>query len=197
MATEQMIAGLCEVPVFYSTTEGQTRRIAKHVAKRLCEAGIESMAIEIASPTADALDWAPVRGAIVGASLHAGTHQRQAAAFVKAHAAELNGVASAFFSVSLSAGSKVAREADAASALAKAFPAAAGWHPDIVACFAGRLAYTQYGFFNRLVMKRIARHEGASTDTSRDHEFTDWGAVNALADGIARKVTAHKSVGAA
>jgi menaquinone-dependent protoporphyrinogen IX oxidase len=30
-------------------------------------------------------------------------------------------------------------------------------------------------------MKRIARKEGAPTDTSRDYEFTDWTRVDALA----------------
>ena len=30
-------------------------------------------------------------------------------------------------------------------------------------------------------MKRIAATEGASTDTTRDHEYTDWGALDAMA----------------
>ena len=29
----------------------------------------------------------------------------------------------------------------------------------------------------KLVMKRIAKKEGADTDTSRDYEYTDWDAV--------------------
>ena len=72
----------------------------------------------------------------------------------------------------------------AAQHLAEKFPIALGWHPDRVACFAGRLAYTQYGFVKRLVMQWISRKEGAPTDTSRDYEFTNWGDVDQLAEEV-------------
>ena len=49
-----------------------------------------------------------------------------------------------------------------------------GWRPARVLPVAGALAYSQYNFIIRFVMKRIARKAGAPTDTSRDHEFTDW-----------------------
>src|SRR5262245_39104976 len=100
----------CDVPILYATSEGQTRRIAMRLAQRLQSRGIDSRAIDICSPSADALDWSGVRAAIVGASIHAGRHQQVATAFVRAHACELNAHPSAFFSVSLSAASKKPRE---------------------------------------------------------------------------------------
>ena len=51
------------------------------------------------------------------------------------------------------------------------------WTPWRVSCVAGRLAYTRYSFITRWFMRRIAGKEGASTDTSRDHELTDWTAL--------------------
>jgi menaquinone-dependent protoporphyrinogen oxidase len=33
-------------------------------------------------------------------------------------------------------------------------------------------------------LRRIARKEGGPTDTSRDHELTDWAAVAALAADV-------------
>jgi menaquinone-dependent protoporphyrinogen oxidase len=33
-------------------------------------------------------------------------------------------------------------------------------------------------------MKRIARASGGSTDTSRDHEYTDWEALDRLVDEL-------------
>jgi len=50
---------------------------------------------------------------------------------------------------------------------------------------AGALKYTQYNFFIKWVMKGIARKEGGSTDTSRDHEYTDWEQVTAYARRLA------------
>ena len=107
---------------------------------------------------------------------------------MRAHANWLNERPSAFFSVSLSAGSANAHEVAAARDLAQAFVAGTGWHPRQIACFAGRLAYTQYGFLKRHLMRWIATKEGASTDTARDHEFTDWGAVVRFSEQIAADI---------
>jgi menaquinone-dependent protoporphyrinogen oxidase len=178
----------CEVPIFYATTEGQTCRIATYLAYALRKRGVDSVAIDMSSPAAEQINWSAVRAAIVGASLHGGKHQRAAGDFVKAHAGDLNGRPSAFFSVSLSAGSKQARVVEAARRLAEAFPSARGWQPDRVVCFAGRLAYTKYGFFKRFIMKKIARKEGAPVDTSRDYEFTNWADVTAFAVEMKRLV---------
>jgi len=184
----------CEVPVFFATSEGQTRRIATRIASVLHDLGIESCAIDVAGREASDVDWTHVRGALVGASLHAGKHQKVAERFVKAHALELTSVPSAFFSVSLSAASKNAKEVVAADKIARAFPAACGWIPARIVTVAGRLAYREYGFFIRWVMKRIAKKEGGPTDTSRDHEMTNWKEVDALARDIARRIHTRAAV---
>jgi len=49
---------------------------------------------------------------------------------------------------------------------------------------AGALSYTKYNFLVRFVMKRIAKAQGASTDTSRDHELTDWEALDHIVDEL-------------
>ncbi len=69
---------MCEIPVFYATTEGQTRRIAERLAQMLKNRGFDSQAIDVGTPEAWRVDWFHVRGAILGASLHAGKHQASA-----------------------------------------------------------------------------------------------------------------------
>jgi menaquinone-dependent protoporphyrinogen oxidase len=70
----------------------------------------------------------------------------------------------------------------------KTFLSETGWHPTRVLAVAGALTYSKYNFLLRFIMKRIARRAGASTDTSRDHEFTDWAAVDrALTDFVAEE----------
>jgi menaquinone-dependent protoporphyrinogen oxidase len=182
---------MCDIPVFYATTEGQTRRIAEHIASCLRARGLDSAAINVAAPDSPPIDWARVRGVFLGASLHAGKHQRAAAAFARTYASQLNARPSALFSVSLGAGSKNPSEVADAQRLAREFAAQALWQPGWVLSVAGRLAYTQYGFFKRMMMRWIAKREGGSMDTSRDHEYTDWAAVaafaNDVADGIRRE----------
>jgi menaquinone-dependent protoporphyrinogen oxidase len=126
-------------------------------------------------------------------------HQAEARRFVTRNAAALNRIPSAFVSVSLSAGSLNPDERTAACRLAEQFPSAYGWTASIVLSVAGRLAYTQYGFIKRLLMKRIAQHEGAPTDTSRDYEFTDWEKVDTFAralDGVIQERAARKRIAA-
>lgn len=178
---------LASFPVFFATSEGQTRLIAERFASILRYEGLDSATYEVAALPRASIDWTAVRGAIVGASIHAGRHQRAAAKFVAANAVRLNEWPSMFFSVSLSAGSRHREEVEKAQQIANAFPAAHGWKPQAVISLAGRLAYSQYNFIVRLVMKRIARKEGAPTDTGRDYEFTDWAQVDALALGFAAR----------
>jgi menaquinone-dependent protoporphyrinogen oxidase len=124
-------------------------------------------------------------------SLHIGKHQPAARRLVVANLARLNAVPSAFFSVSMAAAAKNPVDVESARTIASDFPTAAGWRPDAVECVAGRLAYTQYGFITRWLMKRIARKEGGATDTSRDWEYTDWDAVDRFADAFAGRVRAR------
>jgi menaquinone-dependent protoporphyrinogen oxidase len=172
------------VPVFYATTEGQTRHIAQAIASTLRVQGFDSEPIDLASRPASP-DWSTIKAAIVGGSIHVKRHQRALEEFVAREAIHLASKPSAFFSVSLSAASRNPEKVDEARALATKFVQNAGWSPQRLTCFAGKLAYTQYGFFTRWLMRRIAKAEGQPTDTSRDYEYTDWTAVREFALAIA------------
>jgi menaquinone-dependent protoporphyrinogen IX oxidase len=41
-------------------------------------------------------------------------------------------------------------------------------------------------------MRRIARKAGADTDTSRDYEYTDWAAVDALVEKLTPAESLHQ-----
>jgi menaquinone-dependent protoporphyrinogen oxidase len=171
--------------VFFATSEGQTLRIAERLASLLHGYGFDSRPIDVAGPDAEAIDWTRVRGALVGASLHLGRHQKAADRFVRTNWMRLNRVPSAFFSVSMAAASKNEEEVVAAAKLARDFPETRGWRPVIVTSLAGRLAYLQYNFLIRFIMKRISKKEGGPTDTSRNYEMTDWTQVERLAHDMA------------
>jgi len=183
----------CEVPVFYASTEGHTHRIADRFAARLRVWGVDSAAFDVAEIGGRSIDWTRVRYALVGASLHAGKHQRAMRDFVARYAGDLSARPSIFFSVSLSAASTHPEEVDAARRLADAFPTAHGWTATRIESIAGCLAYTRYGFIKRWIMQRIARKEGAPTDATRDFDLTDWSQVDALARQVADTVTTARA----
>jgi menaquinone-dependent protoporphyrinogen oxidase len=181
---------MCDVPVLYATTEGHTRRIAEHLAHHMRQHGLDSRPIPLASSAAANIAWERVRGAVVGASLHATKHQKVAREFVRRHRRHLSAVPSVFVSVSLAAASKSKEQAQAAQGIADSFCAETGWQPYRIASVAGCLAYTKYNWFVRLFMRHIARKEGASTDTTRDHDYTDWRGIERLADELAHQIHA-------
>jgi menaquinone-dependent protoporphyrinogen oxidase len=50
------------------------------------------------------------------------------------------------------------------------------------------MAYTKYSPFLRWMMRRIAAGQGGPTDTTRDHEMTDWAQVRRFAEAFAAAV---------
>ena len=97
-----------------------------------------------------------------------------------------------FFSVSLSAAGNEKQKADADRCLNE-FLQQANWSPTIKTTCAGGLAYRKYGFLKRWMMKRIARDAGADTDTSKDHEYTDWQAVDTFVKDFLVHVEPHQA----
>jgi menaquinone-dependent protoporphyrinogen oxidase len=176
---------MLDVPIFYATNHGHTRRIAEYMADALRGHGLASEAIEVDSPEAGKVDWLGVRAVALAASLRAGTHQPAAEEFARRHAAELSSCPSLFVSVGLSICSKLPDEVAAAKHAAEAFPAKVGWTPSRVASVGGLLAYTRYGFVTRWMMRRIVGRSGGPTDASRDYDLTDWAQVRSLAEDLA------------
>ena len=95
-------------------------------------------------------DWATIVSAVVGGSLHRGKHQSTVGAFLQREAARLNRLPAAFFSVSLSAGSRNPAEVAAARDIALACVRSAQWTPERLVCFAGKLAYARSRFAHSL-----------------------------------------------
>jgi menaquinone-dependent protoporphyrinogen oxidase len=69
-----------------------------------------------------------------------------------------------------------------------------GWLPSTFSMVAGAETYTRYGWFTRWIMKRIAVKEGRVPDLTKDHEYTDWEAVERFAREFATslRVGAHE-----
>ena len=166
--------------VLYATREGQTRRIADHVVARIRAHGREGQLADVAE-RGQQLSLADYDAVILAASVHLGTHEREMVSFVRAHREALEKLPTVFLSTSMTEaaaehgtpGQRAQAHAEAERMIEEFFTATglrAGAHKAV----AGALRYTQYNWLVRLVMKHISKTEGVSTDTSRDHEYTDW-----------------------
>ena len=162
--------------IAYATSYGQTAKIARRMSDLLMTSG---EAVTLVNVRNHPRDFHPNEfdGVIVGGSIIGGRHHRALVQFVTAHRAALSATPSAFFSVSGSAGSPLESERAHARRFVAEFLTRTGWHPAVTDTIAGAMAYTKYNPFLRWFIKRAAKAAGGPTDTSRDHEVTDWAQV--------------------
>jgi len=121
--------------------------------------------------------------ALLAASVHVGRHEREMVKFVKQHRSTLEALPTGFVSINLAeaaveraTGTPEQRSKSAAGVKKELtrFFTDTGWHPAYVKPVAGALRYSKYNPIKRFMMRQIAKATGADTDTSRDHEYTDW-----------------------
>jgi len=163
--------------IVYGTKEGQTAKIAQRIADTITKGG-NNADIYDAKKAPATLSVDGYTGVLVGSSIHAGQWSTAVRNFVRKNQSGMDGIPSAFFSVSLAATGK---DTTRLNSQVESFFKATGWHPKTVENFAGCLAYTKYGFIMRFLMAQGARFQSQPTDTSKDHEFTNWDEVTQFA----------------
>ncbi|MCX2749590.1 protoporphyrinogen oxidase [Arthrobacter sp. MI7-26] len=167
--------------ITYGTSEGQSAKIANFIADVLRERGHDVTVLDVK----EAGNRIPggCDGVIVGSSVHVGKHDSHVVDFVRKNKDVLSRMPSAFFSVSLAAHGDLAE----AGQYIQQFEDESAWQPGKVALFGGALAYTQYGFIKRHLMKRIAGSKPGNlgTDMSRDYVYTEWDGVKRFAEDFA------------
>ncbi|MBL8213699.1 MAG: hypothetical protein JNK87_23475 [Bryobacterales bacterium] len=177
--------------VLYATREGHTAKVAKYFAQALTERGLQVDLFEVR-------DFPFPLGfydaAVLAASVHAGHHEMEMVRFVREHRRELDTMHAAFLSITLSEAGVERSDATAeehagfvndVQMMLDRFYDETGWHPQHVKPVAGALLYTRYNFLVKLMMRRIARQAGGSTDTSHDVEYTNWADLASYAAELA------------
>jgi len=183
------------VGVFFATREGHTERIAERIAADLRILGFDVDVLPVRRPLPFSLN--NYSAAVLAASVHGGSHEREMVRFVKDHREELDGMTTAFLSITLSeAGAEMGDKTpaqhtqfvqDVDRMLAKFFNETK-WLPTTSKPVAGALLYTHYNFLLRLIMRQIAKKAGAATDTSRDYVYTDWVGLDKFVDDLAEEI---------
>jgi menaquinone-dependent protoporphyrinogen oxidase len=160
---------MTKILISYGTTEGHTARIAEYLADDIRGRGHVADAVNLRRAQDGLLDG--YDAVILGGSIHMGKHGDSVRDFVLKNRVALERLPSAFFSVSLAAHGDMAN----AQAYVENFEQETGWRPAQVGLFSGALLYRQYGFFKRLMMKKIVSSKpgGLSTDRDQVKRFAD------------------------
>jgi menaquinone-dependent protoporphyrinogen oxidase len=160
----------------YASRYGHTAKVMQAVADECQRDGASCDMFEVRSLPVK-IEVGDYDGVILAGSVYYGRHAPALESFVLRHHL-LSSVPSAMLSISLAASDEKTR-AEAEGAIDR-FVQRTGWTPDKRLCVAGALSYTRYGFIVRWMMRRISAKKGSSTDSSRDHIYTDWPALQSF-----------------
>ena len=104
--------------------------------------------------------------------------------FIEQYRNVLQSVPSAFFSVSLTAVHKNAKNKNPVHEIMQEFFDKNHWQPCRKASFAGALLYTHYGPVIRFIARSISKSAGRDTNIHRDYTYTDWNEIPVFAERI-------------
>jgi menaquinone-dependent protoporphyrinogen oxidase len=178
--------------LIYGSSEGHTATVAEHIAAIIRQHTDTDVDVFEGRLVRDDIDLGGYDGFIVGASIHAGKYQSYILDFATRHRETLCSRPSAFFSVSLTSATENIESQNTARSYVDTFVDQTGWEPDLIALFAGALAYTHYGFLKRSFMRYLTKKSGGKdVDTSRDYVYTNWDDVDAFASTFLQ-IAAHR-----
>lgn len=171
---------MSSILIGFASHYGQTEKVAARLGEHLRAMGHE---VDLANFEAKTVAPPPQDYDVVvlGTRIEIGKYAPSFGEYVRRHRTALAEVPTGLFAVSMAASSP---GTDPEGYLAKICDELA-WQPTHRIAIAGALKYRSYGFITRLVMKLISGRAGRSTDTSRDHEFTNWEVVRMYAEDIA------------
>ncbi|VEH87522.1 Protoporphyrinogen IX dehydrogenase [menaquinone] [Neisseria animaloris] len=168
--------------IVYSTVDGHTLAICRHIAEILEKHGEETVLVEIGG--AIEMDCRRFNKIVVGASIRYGSHRPVLYRFINRHRADLERAASAFFSVGAVA-RKPGKDTPEGNPYFAKFVRKGGWVPPLAAVFAGKIDYPKYSLLEKWIIRMIMHITHGPTDISGTFEFTDWAAVECFAEQIA------------
>jgi menaquinone-dependent protoporphyrinogen oxidase len=172
------------VAVYYATRDGQSRKIAEHIWRRLEDGRTlrapQNLLPELPTPA----ELAQARLIVLVAAVRYGKHVPEVESFLRAYAALPAPPPLALASVNLSA-RKTGKTTSSGNVYLRKTIARHRLAPAIAVAFAGRLDYRRYNWSDRQIIRFIMLLTGGPTDPSTCIEYTSWSAVDEFADQIA------------
>lgn len=181
------LLGVGRIPkvfLFYATRDGQSRRIAAHIAARLANRGIYAPPHDLAGALPAPADLVAAPLIVVIAAVRYGRHLPEAERFFATYRELLARVPFTFVSVNLAA-RKPGKDTAAGNQYLQKLMARHRLNPDLAAAVAGRLDYPHYRWLDRQIIRFIMKMTGGPTDPQSCVEFTSWEAVDEIAAQIA------------
>jgi len=165
----------------YTTKEGQTRKVARHIADLVADNG---NAVELISlKDADDIDLNRFDAVFLAAPIHAGGYPKALGTYVADNVPLRSHKQTAFISVSLAAAGHDSNEWRSLDQMARDLASATGWTPTSIKHVAGAYKPSKYDILTGFIMRRIISAKDPEAKPGADKEYTDWVELDAWITG--------------
>jgi len=162
--------------IAYGSTEGQTKKIVRHIETTLTSDGHDCVVLDCAE-SQKSPDPATFDAVILAGSVHDKRHQESLTAFTYAQHQALGEMPAALVSVSLSIVAEGGRPE--AQKYVDDFVAETEWTPTATHLAAGAVRFLEYDFFKEFTIKQIVmRGQKVPNRSEGNPEYTDWDALD-------------------
>jgi len=175
-----------------SSTDGQTRKICDRLRRIMQDAGSTVTLVMIEH--AHGVSPGGFQMAVIGARIRYGRTDARVIEYANRHAAALNAMPSAYFSVNVVA-RKPEKSRPETNPYVQAFLRRVAWRPTLLEVFAGKLDYPRYGVVDRLIIRLIMWLTRGPTRPDAVVEFTDWQRVEAFGRALCVQGAIHRADG--
>jgi len=170
--------------LFYATRDGQSRRIAERIAKRLADDGIPALAHDLAGAAPNQSRLTAARLVVVVAAVRYGLPLPVAEQFLASYRTLREPPQLVLLSVNLTA-RKPGKDTVEGNAYLRKSIKRHRLAPVLALAIAGRLDYSRYGWLDRQLIRFIMKLTGGPTDPATCIDYTPWSVVDDVALRIA------------
>jgi len=170
--------------LFYATRDGQSRRIAERIAKRLADDGIPALAHDLAGAAPNQSRLTAARLVVVVAAVRYGLPLPEAEQFLASYRTLREPPPLVLLSVNLTA-RKPGKDTVEGNAYLRKSIKRHRLAPVLALAIAGRLDYSRYGWLDRQLIRFIMKLTGGPTDPATCIDYTPWSVVDDVALRIA------------
>lgn len=163
------------VAIVICSQGGQTKKVADFMAQQISSSGCSAEVFNLTDgqiPGEASLKH--FQSVVIGGPVYFGEFSEQLLDWAGSNCEQLNRMQSGFFAISLNAVDRRPRNRQACERYLRRFISKTDLRPKFVASLAGTVPYTQFGYVKRSILKAMSAVAGAPTDTSVDHDLTEW-----------------------
>lgn len=177
--------------VTYYSHGGHTARIARVICETLRSEGATCDMMDMMEVVREGVVWEKYDLIIVGAAVIYGVYNKIVLEFVRRFEHQLETTPSSFFNVTV-----VARRPYKATIegnrYMQRFLQKSPWHPTDLKCFAGKVDYPNWTWYQKLAIQMIMKMTKGPTDPTTVIDYTDWEDVKAYARHCLMLVASEK-----